>query len=431
MNTDLFSSRSTLWAATTAPRPASAALAGPLDVDVAVIGGGFTGLSAALHLAEAGVNVALFEAYEVAHRASGRNGGQVVPGFKPTPSAMIQRFGVEMARRMMRFGYGNADMLFDLVDRYRIDCSPSRDGWIQGAFTEASGQYLKKRAADINANGGDVQYLDREAMRVASGSRFWPAGLLERRAGAVHPLAYARGLARAATELGASIYECSPVTEILPRVSGVTLSVNGHAVTAKHVILATDSYTDTLWPAVAQSYVTVASAQIATDPLPDALRERLMPKGAGVSETRKITYYCRIDPEGRFVIGGRGRSTDSLDDATRTQLRNAAEERFPELVGATWSHGWACRVGMTMDDLPRVHQLADRLWTAYGYCGRGVAMGTALGRVLSEAVRGTSPAQLDFPVTPVNRMPFYPARQVGAAMTINWYRLRDALGYPA
>lgn len=422
---------STLWAATTATRSATPSITGPISVDVAVIGGGFTGLSAALHLAESGVNVALFEASEIAHRASGRNGGQVVPGFKPTPAALIKRFGAETATRMMHFGYHSADELFELVERYKIDCSPTRDGWIQGAFSEASACYLQGRARAINNHGGDAHYLDRDAMAVATGSKFWPAGLLERRAGAVHPLAYARGLADAALACGAAIHEHSHVSAITPVAGGVELTVNGHIVRARQVILATDAYTDRLWPAVAQSYVNVSSAQIATDPLPAILRDRIMSHGAGVSETRKITYYCRIDPDGRFVIGGRGYSADTLDPATRKQLQAAAIERFPELADVDWVHGWACRVGMTIDDLPRLHQLADGVWTAFGYCGRGVAMGTALGRVLAQAVRGSDVAQLDFPVTPVSRLPLYPARQLGAALAISWYRLRDSLGYPA
>lgn len=430
MRTDLFAPSASLWAATASARAAGMALQAPLQVDVAVIGGGFTGLSAALHLAQAGVQVALFEAFEVGHRASGRNGGQVVPGFKPLPSALIQRFGEHAARRMMDFGYGCADALFDLVEHHQIDCQPTRNGWLQGAYSPASSDYLARRSREINAHGGSTRYLDRDATRAATGSDYWPSGLLEQSAGAVQPLAYARGLARAAVNLGATLYEHSPVKSIRSAPGGFQLQVNGHAVRARQVIVATDAYTDQLLPQVAQSYVNVASAQIATDPLPAALQHSLLPLRAGVSETRKITYYCRLDPEGRFVIGGRGRHSEHLDASTRAQLRQAACERFPQLSGLTFPHGWACRVGMTIDDLPHLHQLDDGLWTAYGYCGRGVAIGTALGRVLSEAVRGTPAAALDFPVTPVRRLPLYPVRQFSALAALQWYRLRDALGYP-
>lgn len=428
----MFLPAATLWTATAPARVASPALAAPLEIEVAVIGGGFTGLSAALHLAEAGLRVALFEAYEVGHRASGRNGGQVVPGFKPGPAALARRFGDQTATRMTRFAYGAADYLFELVERLHIDCAATRNGWIQGAFSAASADYLQRRAKELNAHGGDVEYLDAKGMQAATGSSFWPAGLREKRAGAVQPLALAHGLARAVMQTGAMLYEHSPVASIVPRPDGgATLSVNGHAVQARRVVLATDAYTDRLWPAVAQSYVNVASAQISTDPLPPALQARLMPLRAGISETRKITYYCRIDPEGRFVIGGRGHSSEQLDPSTREQLRRAAVARFPELVDVSWNYGWACRVGMTLDDLPRMHQLAPGIWTAYGYCGRGVAIGTALGRVLRDAICDVPVEMLDFPVTPISRMPGYPARQFGAALAINWYRLRDALGFPA
>ncbi|MBJ7262320.1 MAG: FAD-binding oxidoreductase [Burkholderiaceae bacterium] len=423
----------TLWGGTHATPEAYVALAAPLEVEVAVIGGGFTGLSAALHAAQAGAQVAVFEAGRVGQRASGRNGGQVVPGFKPLPPALIARFGEDVGRRMVRMAYNVGNELFDLVDRHRIDCAPTRGGWIQGAFSDGSVQTIRERVATINAYGGDVAFLDGDAMREATGSTFWPAGLLEKTAGAVQPLAYARGLAQAGVGAGVQIFEHSPVSVLAPASSktGAMLTVNGHAVRARRVVLATDAYTDTLWPAVAQSYVNVSSAQIATEPLPDEVAAAIMPRRAGASEARKITYYCRMDPGNRFVIGGRGRSLTHLDDKTREQLRAAAIARFPALAQVRWEFGWACRVGMTIDDLPRVHELAPGVFTAYGYCGRGVGMGTVLGRVLAEAVRGAASNTLDFPVTPVARLPFYPLKQWGASAAIQYYRMRDALGFPA
>lgn len=419
-----------LWAKTAPAQQPYPQVQTAFSTEFAVIGAGVTGLSAALHLAQAGAQVALFEAFEIAHRASGRNGGQVVPGFKPGPSALIHRFGEASAKRMMRMGYGCADAVFDLIAQHRIDCSPTQNGWIQGAYSSASSAYLKQRAVEINQHGGNVEYLEQDAVFAATGSHYWPSGLREKSAGAVQPLAYARGLAQAAQAAGARLFEHSGVESITAVSGGYELQVNGHCVRARQVILATDAYTDQLRPEVAQSYVNVASAQIATDPLPADLQKALMPMRAGVSETRKITYYCRIDPEGRFVIGGRGRSSNDIDPNTQAQLRKAACERFPQLQEVAFPHGWACRVGMTIDDLPHLHQLGDGLWTAYGYCGRGVAIGTAMGKVLSDAAKGTPAQALDFPVTPVQRLPLYPVRQFSAALAMQWYRMRDAMGYP-
>lgn len=401
-----------------------------LEVDVAIVGAGVTGLSAALHLAEAGFSVALFEAREVAHRASGRNGGQIVPGLKVNPDALINRFGEEVALRMMRFSYESANTTFELIERYGIQCDALRSGWIQGAFSPGSSEHLRGRVKEINRYGGDTQYLDGDAMRELTGSSFWPGGLFEKTAGSVQPLSYCQGLADVARRQGASIYEFSPVESINLDGAKPCLSVNGYSVQAMHVVLATDAYTDKLWPSVTHSYVGVSSAQIATAPLSSELLAQLMPSRAGISETRKITYYCRISPDGRFVIGGRANSSDLLDESSRDRLRKAAVTRFPELEGQEWPYGWACRVGMTMDDLPRMHQLAPNVWTAYGYCGRGMAMGTALGTVLRDAIKGVNLDKLEFPVTPVTKMPFYPLRQLGAGIVINWYRMCDALGYP-
>ncbi len=431
MNNPVFTPAATLWAATAPARAAAPALAAPLEIDAAVVGGGFTGLSAALHLAEAGLRVALFETHEVAHRASGRNGGQVVPGFKPGPAALARRFGAETAARMTRFAYGNADYLFELVERLRIDCAPTRNGWIQGAFSAASADYLRRRAQELNAHGGDVEYLDAEAMRAATGSSFWPAGLRENA-----PARYSRWPWRAAWRARPRrpAPRCTSARRWPPS-SRATAAAPRSASTAMPCRRATWCWPPTPTPTGCgprwrSPTSTWPAPRSPPSPAP-ALQARLMPLRAGISETRKITYYCRIDPEGRFVIGGRGHSSEQLDPSTREQLRRAAVARFPELADAAWRYGWACRVGMTLDDLPRLHRLAPGVWTAYGYCGRGVAMGTALGRVLRDAIRGVPAERLDFPVTPISRMPGYPARQFGATLAINWYRLRDALGFPA
>jgi glycine/D-amino acid oxidase-like deaminating enzyme len=200
---------------------------------------------------------------------------------------------------------------------------------------------------------------------------------------------------------------------------------------AQRVILATDGYTDRLWPRLTQSLVNVTSAQLATDPLPESLLAQILPSRAGASETRKITYYYRIDPEGRFVIGGRGPFDDDLDRTTVKRIARAALERFPQLRGTQWTFGWCCRVAITMDDLPHVHELAPGAWTAVGYCGRGVAIAICLGEMLAALALGGRADDAAFPVTPLRRMPFYPLRQPGAAAAIFYYRIKDRLGLPS
>ena len=290
---------------------------------------------------------------------------------------------------------------------------------------------VERRARMLRERGADVEVLAAADMKAATGSSFHPGGMIERDAGSVHPLGYARGLALAATNAGAKLFERSRVDRLRREDGGWSATANGLRIAASQVVLATDAYTDGLWPGVTQSFVSVTSAQIATEPLSAALQRSLIPSRAGVSETRKITYYYRMDSAGRFIIGGRGPLADTLTASTREAIRKAAEARYPELAGVSWPYGWSCRVGMTIDDLPRLHQLAPGLWTGYGYCGRGVAMATKMGEVLAAKVLGRTNELTDYPVTPLERIPLHPLRQPIAGAIIAYHRLRDALGIPA
>lgn len=420
-----------LWDATAGPWPALEPLRGTRRCDVAVIGGGFTGLSAALAAAAAGARVCLVEADTIGFRASGRNGGQVVPGLKPRADRVIAAFGAERGRRMLDFAHAAADRTFDLIAQHHIDCDPTRNGWIQGAFSQRAREDLRQRAAVNAQHGGDVEFLDEARVAALTGSSFHHGGMIERRAGAVHPLKFARGLARAGAAAGASLHEKSRALALERSGAGWEVHTPEGRIEASRVILAADAYTDRLWPRLSQSMVNVSSAQLATAPLPEALLAQILPSRAGISETRKITYYYRIDPEGRFVIGGRGRSGGDVGHSTVRRIARAALERFPQLQGTPWAFGWACRVAITMDDLPHVHEVAPGAWTAVGYGGRGVALAVCLGELLGSLALGTRPEDSSYPVTPLRRMPFYPLRQAGAAGALMYYRIKDRLGLPS
>lgn len=423
----------TLWEATTAgPGAGCRALQDNIRCDVAVVGGGFTGLSAALALAGRGLRVAVMEAGCIGSMASGRNGGQIVPGLKPRADRIIARFGTERGKRMLDFAHRAADRAFDLIARHRIDCEVSRKGWVQSAFSRRSRDDLRERA-HINAqHGADVEFIDESRIFSMVGSQISFGGLIERRAGSVHPLKFARGLAQAAQGCGVDVYEATRALSIESRGTQCwRIATEKGGVEAGQVILATDGYTDRLWPRVSQSLVNVTSVQLATAPLPPALLESILPARAGVSETRKITFYYRIGPQGRFVIGGRGALDDGVDETTVARIRRAAVERFPELSGIEWEHAWSGRVAMTVDDIPHVHNLAPGIWTAVGYCGRGVALAIALGEQLAALAAGDRPEDVHYPVTPLRRIPFYPIRQPVAVAAMTYYSIKDRLGLPS
>ena len=420
-----------LWDATAGPWDGFAPLSGDHRCDVAVVGGGFTGLSAALALAQGGARVTLIDADSIGSRASGRNGGQIVPGLKPRADHVLAAFGAERGRRMLDFAHAAAQRTFDLIARHDIDCDPTRNGWIQGAFSPRARDDLRQRA-EINAqHGGDVEFLDQQRVAALTGTTFHHGGMIERGAGAVHPLKFARGLARAAAAAGGTLHEATRATSVERTGAHWAVTTDAATIVADRVVLATDAYTGRLWPRLTQSLVNVTSAQLATAPLAPALLSQILPARAGVSETRKITYYYRIDPEGRFVIGGRGPSDDGLDRATIQRIARAAVERFPQLANTPWAFGWSCRVAMTLDDMPHVHELAPGLWTAVGYCGRGVALAVCLGELLGTLALGARADDAAYPVTPLRRVPLYPLRQPGAAAAIMYYRMKDRLGLPS
>lgn len=400
----------------------------PLDVSVIVVGGGATGLSTALHLSEKNIRVALVEAGDVGAAASGRSGGQVVPGFKVDPETLKQKYGDEVAQKMRRFAFGAADYTFELIDRLSIDCAPTRNGWFQVAVNPKIARYLQERTTKLKNAGADVEYFSQERICSATGSDYFHGGLYERAAGAVHPLALAQGLAKAAQKQGVLLFTQSRVESIL-RVNGKwCLKVNGQQLQAPQVVLATDAYTSHLFPSLERSFLAVSSAQIASEPLPREVLDQVLPMQAGISEARKVPHYCRIDPQGRFLIGGRGPNASAIDTKTINRLRSAAVARFPVLKNIRWEYGWLGTVGLTLDDTPRLANPSEGLWTAYGYSGRGLALAVRMGKTLADAVEPRS-LELDYPVTPLRPLPWYGLRQPAVATALAWYRMRDSLGF--
>jgi glycine/D-amino acid oxidase-like deaminating enzyme len=203
---------------------------------------------------------------------------------------------------------------------------------------------------------------------------------------------------------------------------------------AATVVLATDAYSGGLWPDLQRNHVGLNSVQIATDPLPPGLREAVIPCGLPVSETRRLVYYYRWF-DGRFVMGGRGNVEGLVPQHVFDSLRVVAERLFPALRGVAWPFRWWGQVGLTLDWLPHLAEPAPGVWSASGYCGRGVAMATAMGQVLANRVLGGALARsdpaLDFPARPLRRVPLWTLRKPGVGAAIAWFRLREALGFPA
>ncbi|MEE7439771.1 FAD-binding oxidoreductase [Methylobacterium oryzae] len=415
-----------LWATTAAPAPDTPPLARSGLAEVVIVGGGFCGLSTALHLAERGIRPVVLEAQEVGYGGSGRNGGQVIPGLKYDPADLVARFGRERGERLARFAGGTADVVFDLIARHGMDVPHSRAGWIQGAHTEAGLAEVAKRAAQWADLGAPTRVLDRAQTEQLLGTDRYLGGWLDGRGGAIQPLSYARGLARAAQKAGATIHGGSPVTGLERTGSGWTVTTaQGERVTTGRVVLCTNGYTGGLWPNLARTVIAANSFQVATVPLTDNLRRSILPEGHVSSDTRKLLLYFRLDHTGRLLMGGRGPFREPRDPADWAHLERIVGKLFPQLDGIAFDHRWCGRVAITRDYLPHLHEPAPGLLIDIGCQGRGVGLQSAMGRAMAAYIATGDAGNLPLPLTPIEPLPLHGLNRLYVSAIIAWYRLRD------
>ena len=417
-----------LYAETARPAPAEARLAGEVRTAVVIVGGGFTGLSTALHLAEAGIMSVVLEASEVGWGASGRNGGQVNPGLKWNPDEIEAAFGAELGGRMVRLGAGAPDLVFDLVARHAIDCEPMRGGTVRAAVSARSEAGIRDFVREWTARGAPVALLDRAGVARLTGTTAYPSACHDRRGGSVNPLGYARGLAEAAIAAGARVFSGARALRLARDGSGWAVDTAAGRVRAGRVVLATNGYTDDLWPGLRRTVVPVYSAIAATAPLPPEIAARIMPARPVLYEMSATYAYYRMDAAGRFLMGGRSVQRDTDAFADYRGLIAHAIRLFPDLAGAEWTHCWNGRVAITRDHLPHVHEPAEGIHIGLGYNGRGVAMATAMGRMLARRVAGGQAEVLDLPVTGITPILGHAAWPLAVNARLQWEKLREMLG---
>lgn len=416
-----------LWAAT-AEEPAIAAppLVGEARADVAVVGGGVTGLSAALCLAEAGARVALLEGREIGFGGSGRNGGQVIPGLKLDPSEMRARWGEARGAALAEAVGASADRVFARIEKHGIRCAPVRHGWIQAAHAAPALARVLRRGREWQAAGAPVTFFDAAGIAREIGTREYLGGWRDGRAGTIQPLSYARGLARAALAAGVALHAESPATLLRRGDGGWQLATPRGSLRARSVIIATNAYSDGLLPGLARTLLTVQSILIATAPLSEEVAQRILPGGECVSETRRLAFYFRRTADRRLVFGGRGAiGADERENLFRA-LHNALARLFPDAAAAPLTHRWSGHVAMTLDGLPRVHEPEPGLFAGLGYNGRGVAMGTLMGEWLAARIHTGTEAPL--PRTDIAPIAWHALRRPAIGLGIAWAWTRDRMG---
>jgi glycine/D-amino acid oxidase-like deaminating enzyme len=396
-----------LWHATARPGPATPPLEADLEVETAVVGAGFTGLSAALHLAEAGRSVAVLEQAEAGFGASGRNAGFVVPNLaRVEPDEVVARLGQEKGEALVGLIGGSADLVFELIRRHGIACEARQDGWIQAAHAPAALPRIEARVEQWGRRGRPVELLDRATARRLTGHPGFEAGWRDRSGGTLHPLDYARGLAAAALRLGARIHGGTPVLAIeRGGPARFLLRTPRATVAAGTVLLCLNAHADPLRPDLARSFIPLTVYQIATEPLDAGTRARILPEGGGFSDTRFNLLTCRLERDGRAITGG------------MAVLPHGADRRLPEKIHARLlrelglraplAFAWRGVAAITPDLMPRLYRPEPGLFAAIGCNGRGIAITTALGRVLAEAATGADPDGLPVPLHPLRPLPLH------------------------
>ena len=377
-----------LWAKTSPPAPQTRALSGAIAVDTVIIGAGFTGLSAALHLAREGQRTVVLEAQVPGFGGSGRNSGLVNAGMWVMPGEVPARLGPVYGPRLLEL-LGNAPYaVYELAQQYGMACEATHNGTLHLAADEEGLKRLVERERQWRALGAPVELLDATETKLRVGSEAYHGALLDRRAGTIQPLAYARGLARAAITEGAVIYSDTPALSVQRQGMSWRVTTPSGIVLARWVIVATNVYTKTPWPELRQEIMSLPYFNFATRPLGDALRQTILPGGEGAWDTKKILTSFRMDQNGRLIFGSVGALANGGRATHEAWAKRSIARLFPQLGKVEIDEGWHGHIGMTANSLPRLHMLDENVISISGYNGRGIAPGTVFGRAMADYVSG-------------------------------------------
>ncbi|MDZ4692208.1 FAD-binding oxidoreductase [Terricaulis sp.] len=414
------------YVATANPFASAPKLEGEVTADVVVIGGGYTGLHAALNAVERGYSVVLLEAGRIGWGASGRNGGQIIPGWRKGASELIARYGRAQAKALFELALSARALTLDRIAKHNIQCDLHVNGHITLAAKSRDLDWMRAES-DALADAMDYPHaavITADEARAKVSAAGFHGALLDECGGQLHPLNYALGLADAARAAGVALYEHSRVTRLETN-EGVVAHTGGGVVRARYGVLACDALLEGLEPRIAGRIMPVANYIVATAPLPKP--EEFIADHLAVSDSRFVVNYFRMSEDGRLLFGGGERYSPDPPADIAQFVRGHMAEVFPQLRDVAIDYAWGGLVSITMSRLPHIGRLGD-LFFAHGYSGQGVLLPALAGKVLVEAMGGTAErfdvltglAPPEFPGGAALRSPLY-------VLGMLWYALRDRL----
>lgn len=416
------------YVATARDMPQHEPLRGDETADVCIIGAGYTGLSAALHLAERGFSVTVLEAERIGFGASGRNGGQLGSGHRKDQRTLEEKLGREWAHRLWALAEDGIATVKELIARYEIDCD-LKPSILHAAWKRGDAPWLEAEAAHMAREYGyeKLRYVPPEEIHEMVGSPRYHGGLLDSGAAHLHPLNFCLGLARACTSKGVRIYENTRATDITHTDPAHIRTANG-TVTARHVVLACNAYLEKLEPRIAGRIMPVNNFIIATEPLGESRARALIRDNVGVQDTKFVIDYYRLSADNRLLFGGGENYSAHFPNDIAAFVRKPMLRVFPQLADVKIDYAWGGTLAITMPRIPDFGRLAPNIIYAQGYSGQGINIATLAGKLIAEAVAGQAErfdymAEIKVPNFPGGTWLRYPGLMLG----VLWYTLKDRL----
>ena len=411
------------------PRPADLPVSNalPAEIDVAIIGGGYTGLSAARSLTRSGVSAVVLERETIGWGASSRNAGITGSGLKQESNTIFKRYGEEYGRIFWKASLDALELIKELVYQEDIDCDWQQNGdlcvFCKPSHYDADSRWNKWYEQKL---GHSCEIVPPDAMRREIGSDAYYGGVIDEYGASLHPAKLVFGMAEIAAKYGAQLYENAGVTGVEKLPQGFIIHTAKGSIRAKQVIVATNGYTDGVVPGLRARVIPVGSYSIVTEPLPKEVQQELSPNGRTFWDSKWFLNYFRLTPDGRMLWGGRNNLSTTLDlGASANILREEMVRTFPQLSDFSITHSWTGQLGLTFDLMPHIGQV-DGIYYALGYGGHGLHTALYLGREVAQLItgeKGSSP----FAEIPHRTYFFYRNRPWFMPMAVKYYRIRDWL----